>query len=1164
MTFPQLFVAIQVLTISDNPLVEPPTAVVNGQGGSKLAYNYMRSLFDSMSSHVLMMESLGIAEIPAPALALEEMHAMYLSRNSIASIPEDIGNMINLRELHMSHNMLHKLPESFGMLSALRTLILASNQLQKMDAILLQLTDLRTLDLSHNRITSIPAGVSSFASMLSLYISGNPIAVLPASMGFMTSLTDLRFEGTKIRKVPLSLGSLTSLRCLRMDAAEMEEPRSEICMAGMQVVVDYMRKFDHAYETLSLDVQSWGITHFPTELLSYRRPTDNRSLGPHVTCLNLSRNLISQLPESFALLEALTDLDISENALTRIPGAVCWLTGLRRLNVQYNYHLRRLPIEMCGMQGLEALMVTSSRILAPPVEMVTKAQPNDFGYCKIGVVEYCQRLDEARKRGTISLSRMGLRRFPPEVITAIGLYWDFNEVRGSFITGRGKLDVLTEIRLDHNNLQVLPACIGQLTRVRIFDLSANLLRAVPTSVGNMSALEILNLSKNRLTVVNDAIGYLTNLVKLQLHANLLAHLTEAVSSLYSLLELSLSYNRLTALPACIPRITSLKNLLVTNNDLCTDPSNWGVPGLSHELASMPNLIEINVDGNEQLQVPPRDMWKGPSSKVLEFLRLLREARDTHSIRMHDMGLRSLPDVIMRMSSVTMLSLNDNTLRSLPDKIAQMTNLTLLELDRNDLVQLPEEATKISNLIELRCSYNQLRSLPESCNRWIRVERIIATDNKIKHIPEGLCEMPNLTELDLDRNRLKDLPEAFTLCTSLTRLRFDTQDMVKASPAHDLPEGIRRCEVPAEIAICGVDAIIEHFFKMHRAWTTCSLDLKGFGLRNVMDDVCALTVLTYLNLSGNRLRFLPSPFTQLMDLRSLVLDDCYQLEYFHHHLHVMTRLKKISISTGVLENKHYPAIKMKWPPTIVAREPSLMRAYLSELNGCVGHHFTEKGIPHWITTNRLDYRFVPHDPILDQVTAGEIESDARRAFPSFPPEIHAMELTSLTHLQLPGGHITPDMMTAMLPFIPQLKKLILIDQQIDYIPEVITVLKALQVLTLTGNPIKELPPYLFTLTTLRKLVFVECRISKISPEIGNLTNLEDLVLTYNRLSAVPKEIGYLHKLDYLVLDENRIRVLPDTIQYLTSMRELSVSVHEPCIYYCSSVCMYVRVYTCVSV
>ena len=91
-----------------------------------------------------------------------------------------------------------------------------------------------------------------------------------------------------------------------------------------------------------------------------------------------------------------------------------------------------------------------------------------------------QLLDEARRSGRLSLSRMGLRRFPPELISAFSVYWDYMEFRGTFITGRGRLDVLEEVHLDYNNIQLLPACVGQLTRVKVFNMCSNLIQVLPS------------------------------------------------------------------------------------------------------------------------------------------------------------------------------------------------------------------------------------------------------------------------------------------------------------------------------------------------------------------------------------------------------------------------------------------------------------------------------------------------------------------------------------------------------------------------------------------------------------------------------------------------------------------------------------------------------------
>jgi Leucine-rich repeat (LRR) protein len=191
-----------------------------------------------------------------------------------------------------------------------------------------------------------------------------------------------------------------------------------------------------------------------------------------------------------------------------------------------------------------------------------------------------------------------------------------------------------------------------------------------------------------------------------------------------------------------------------------------------------------------------------------------------------------------------------------------------------------------------------------------------------------------------------------------------------------------------------------------------------------------------------------------------------------------------------------------------------------------------------TTQKLDFRFVPHEVSLDPVTASEIDSEAKRSFHDFPHEIWALGLTNLTWLQLPGGTITSEQMSTHLPKLTDLKKLVLIDQEIQYIPDEVGLLSELNVLCLTGNKIKEIPSFIFKMISLTKLILVENYISKVPPEIGLLTNLTDLVLTYNKISVLPKEIGELWGLDYFVLDENKIRVLPDSIEHLTSLKEFS--------------------------
>lgn len=56
-----------------------------------------------------------------------------------------------------------------------------------------------------------------------------------------------------------------------------------------------------------------------------------------------------------------------------------------------------------------------------------------------------QLLMRARDSGKVAMSRMGLRQFPPEILSATNMCWDYGEVRGIFMTGRGRLDAIEEV-----------------------------------------------------------------------------------------------------------------------------------------------------------------------------------------------------------------------------------------------------------------------------------------------------------------------------------------------------------------------------------------------------------------------------------------------------------------------------------------------------------------------------------------------------------------------------------------------------------------------------------------------------------------------------------------------------------------------------------------------
>ena len=440
---------LRTFSASDNPLKEPPEDIINGKHSSKLTYNYMRGVFDAMSSYCMTLEGFGLRHVPDPALRLSALDALMLGRNRITSLPDAIGNLRYLRKLSLKQNQLERLNPYITRLQNLQILTLTDNKLISFDPALLEIVSLKTLSMDKNRIVSIPERIDKLSRLIALVMSGNPISRLPGQICKLTALTELRFRDTSVRKVPMSFGTLSLLRTLDMDAQIMEEPRPQICTAPLPVVMNYFYEFLKCYETGAINVSGNSINEFPTEFFTFRHHETKMILGYSITTIDFSRNRLSYLPEEFANFESLMRLDLSFNSFHRVPGALVWLTKLEYLNMEGNYHLTRLPLEMGHMKNLREFKLTVSRFITPPQEILTKKQPNDHHDAHLGLIEYLQLVMRARDSGKISMSRMGLRQFPPEIISATNMCWDYGEVRGIFMTGRGRLDVITEVTIQN-------------------------------------------------------------------------------------------------------------------------------------------------------------------------------------------------------------------------------------------------------------------------------------------------------------------------------------------------------------------------------------------------------------------------------------------------------------------------------------------------------------------------------------------------------------------------------------------------------------------------------------------------------------------------------------------------------------------------------------------
>ena len=97
-------------------------------------------------------------------------------------------------------------------------------------------------------------------------------------------------------------------------------------------------------------------------------------------------------------------------------------------------------------------------------------------------------------------------------------------------SGVSAMTRLVSLSLFNNRLASLPA-IGQLTALKMLDLTQNALVAVPREIGRLHALERLSFSENQIAVVPRELCQLQSLVALWLRHNRLAWLPLALDRL---------------------------------------------------------------------------------------------------------------------------------------------------------------------------------------------------------------------------------------------------------------------------------------------------------------------------------------------------------------------------------------------------------------------------------------------------------------------------------------------------------------------------------------------------------------------------------------------------------------------------------------------------------
>lgn len=103
-----------------------------------------------------------------------------------------------------------------------------------------------------------------------------------------------------------------------------------------------------------------------------------------------------------------------------------------------------------------------------------------------------------------------------------------------------------------------------------------------------------------------------------------------------------------------------------------------------------------------------------------------------------------------------LLLYHNAIRSIPETVRGLHSLTYLDLRNNQLTVLPREVCLLPLQIFL-VSNNRLTQLPDELGRMNELTELDAACNQLTHLPARLSDLTNLRALSVRSNQLVYLP-----------------------------------------------------------------------------------------------------------------------------------------------------------------------------------------------------------------------------------------------------------------------------------------------------------------------------------------------------------------------------------------------------------------------
>ncbi|MGH0126749.1 UNVERIFIED_CONTAM: hypothetical protein FKN15_033503 [Acipenser sinensis] len=385
--------------------------------------------------------------------------------------------------------------------------------------------------------------------------------------------------------------------------------------------------------------------------------------------------------------------------------------------------------------------------------------------------------------------------------------------------------------------------------VSVVDLSCYSLEEVPECLFYSQDITHLNLRNNFMKP--DRTGGLHSLNSLQtlsLDGNHLSLLPEELGGLSQLSSLGLSFNNFSEVPAVLEMLSAVDRLAMAGNHL--------------EMLDLGTLSRMSHFKHIDLRLNGLQAVVSGGVETLKHITHM-DLRDNRLLVLDLSSACSLEQLHCQRNSLGALTLSGFALRALHSS----ANLINQVEARNLLEYLPDWVCDTRKIEVLDVSHNLLTELPGRLLSSLSLRKLLAGHNQLHSLPDLLDHIP-LEALDLQHNKLGELPES--LFYKALNLRYVN---VSANSLETVP--------PSSQSEGSLSALQELYLTSNNLNEQCAALLAGHQNLRVLhiaynqlqsfppSKLTKLELLEELNLSGNKLKTIPSTVANCKRLHTLI-------------------------------------------------------------------------------------------------------------------------------------------------------------------------------------------------------------------------------------------------------------------------------------------------------